>query len=218
LEKTSWQIGFLTTEYFHPIKADYICADVNFELSQGQQPPHITVYADIKGYGIWIEPLKEFLQRPVARAKREYQKLSKDQNKALIEHFVDEPYPDSTTYWRLSEDNNLSIQQTVQWFRRQRAQGRRGQKRQKRSMLQDETTLEAERPDHVAAVSAGVAVAEPSEAGILDTAAAEACADAMKTAEIEYPGKETDIIGTVFVELGGKVFRRSVRQAEKAAK
>jgi hypothetical protein len=85
-------------------------------------------------------------------------------------------------------------------------------------MLQDETTLEAERPDHVAAVSAGVAVAEPSEAGILDTAAAEACADAMKTAEIEYPGKETDIIGTVFVELGGKVFRRSVRQAEKAAK
>jgi hypothetical protein len=42
----------------------------------------------------------------------------------------------------------------------------------------------------------------------------------MEHAEIGYPGKETDVetVGTVFIKLGGKVLRRSGRQADIAAK
>lgn len=61
LETAIWQIGFLTTGYFEPEKPHYTCADVNFSLVQGQQPPHITLYADIGGYGARIEPLKEYM-------------------------------------------------------------------------------------------------------------------------------------------------------------
>jgi hypothetical protein len=225
LETTIWQMGFLTTGYFEPAKPQYTCADVNFVLVQGQQPPHITLYADINGYGAWIEPLKEYIQRPIARPKRNYKKLSKDQNKALMEHFVDEPYPNPMTYRRLSEDLNIPREMTMRWFRRQRAQGRRHMKEQKRSMLYEEAAFNS---------ALNSALIAALEVGCLDTAASEVVDTdvgiEMETAttepvitepvEIEHTDKEIEVgnAGTVFIEMGGKVLRRSGRQAEKGGK
>jgi len=217
LETMTWQMGFLTADYFD--RPRYTCADVNFVLSNGQKAMHITVFADINGYGTWIEPLKEHMQRtsaesgpvnvmqqPIARPKREYQKLSEDQNKALIEHFVDEHYPGQTAYRRLSDDLNLTPHQTMKWFQRRRAQDRRAQKLEKRSMLQHETTLDT---------GTGVSAAAME---IVDEETVEA--EATEPSAEDYSGQESDVdmVSTTFVKLDGKVVRRSGRQGKKGGK
>ncbi|PMD42311.1 hypothetical protein L207DRAFT_510525 [Hyaloscypha variabilis F] len=214
LEKTTWQMGFMTTEYFQPAEPRYTCADVNFELHQGQRPPHITLYADINGYGTWVEPLKDYLQRPIARTERDYHTLSKDQNKALMEHFVDEPYPDSTTYRRLSEEIDLPREHTIRWFRRQRAQTRRNMKQQKRYMLEEEAALIAALEDGCISENNATTPENAPSVELITTPAAAVAATEQCAGNV----MESDNIGTVFVELGGKLVRRSGRQVEKAAK
>jgi hypothetical protein len=249
LESTTWQMGFLTTGYFEPAKPRYTCADVNFILSQGEQAPHVTLSADLNGYGTWIEPYKEYMQRPIAKPKRDYKKLSKDQNKALMQHFVDEPYPDSTTYRRLSEGLNLTTEKTMRWFRRQRAQEQRDLKQQKLSMLHHEAAIEAAlvaalagclsdtlgtedagtvpmetetveghamEPTETVYATPQIGTATMKETEIINSTPKSGTA---ARAEIEYTEKDREVepVGTFFIEKGGKVLRRSGRQAERTA-
>lgn len=120
---TSWQMGFFTMEYFEPAQSHYRVADVNFKMSQGEQAPHITLFVDIQGFATWIEPLKNLHLRALT-PQREYQTLSKAQNQALMDPYVDEPFPNTAGCLQLSKSLDLSPEEALQWLAEEKDQRR----------------------------------------------------------------------------------------------
>ncbi|KAF7909782.1 uncharacterized protein EAF01_003500 [Botrytis porri] len=145
-EQMCWHMQFSTTDYFAPIIPHYISADISFVLFRGHQIPSVSLYADIRGFGTWVEtliapPLMLPAIPPVVAFRpqpRQYFKLSPNQEKVLASHYVDEPYPNKECFTKLSEGLDLHPEQTERWFERKRRAQK--QQQQKRCLSQSDTT------------------------------------------------------------------------------
>ncbi|KAH7378550.1 hypothetical protein BKA64DRAFT_687409 [Cadophora sp. MPI-SDFR-AT-0126] len=120
-----WTVEFMTTTFFEPVRPAYDSATgrvhLNFSLQPAEQV-HIVLLVDVSGFSTHIQVTK---LGPMANpGPRPYTRLSSSQNKALMDHCIDEPYPNHSTAFNLSQRLDIPREQTMKWFQRARAQNR----------------------------------------------------------------------------------------------
>ncbi|KAH6714055.1 hypothetical protein BKA61DRAFT_607139 [Leptodontidium sp. MPI-SDFR-AT-0119] len=114
----------MTTTFFEPMQPAYHSATGRVHLNFSLQPEeqiHIVLLADIYGFSTHIQVTKLGRQQ---LKPRPYTGLSSSQNKALMDHCNDEPYPSHSSYLKLSQRLDIPREQTVKWFQRARARNR----------------------------------------------------------------------------------------------
>ncbi len=122
---TKWTIEFMTTTFFDPVKPAYDSATGRVHLNFAVQPAeqvHVVLLVDIYGFSTHIQATR--IGAVEGSESRPYTRLSSSQNKALADHFIDEPYPSRSSYLQLSQRLDIARDQTVKWFQRARARNR----------------------------------------------------------------------------------------------
>ncbi|PVH75960.1 hypothetical protein DL98DRAFT_536126 [Cadophora sp. DSE1049] len=81
---------------------------------QSAEQVHVVLLVDVHGFSTHIQVTK--LAAAAEPASRPYTRPSSSQNKALMDHCIDEPYPNDSTALKLSHRLDIPQELTMKWF------------------------------------------------------------------------------------------------------
>ncbi|KAL5330850.1 hypothetical protein ACEPPN_000375 [Leptodophora sp. 'Broadleaf-Isolate-01'] len=207
-----WTVEFMTTTFFEPIKPAYdsTTGRVHLHFSvQSAEQVHVALLVDVYGFSTHIQVTKLV---PAVEPARPYTRLSSSQNKALMDHCIDEPYPNNSTALNLSQRLDIPRELTMKWFQRARTRDRQALPTQLRTNtttthpLKNQTaSTELRSPYMLRSKSKKVRWA-PSQAE--SVASVEGALDGENTIIVDHPGLA---MGMTLVQEDSRFVRRSAR-------